>query len=305
MILTRASFRFMLLFCVAGLSLTACRDDKKADAVAPVPVEAAAAAKPAEAVIVTATLPPDMMVADQPIDPLCFQPKMEDSAENALKNVDLTACRGDEIALAQGSTLTPDAKGLISYRYGYRGDGDVNTDTKIDSFAGYYYLGQQDGLLVVLSIMNGGGSGTFTNIATYARNGNKMSMAKSYAAGDRCNGGIAGAKMVGNVLTYSVNLTPADILAATGVQSQYQLQLLDDVESSAASCFGEGLFENDILAGIALNQTAANDPPMGSNKYQPCYNTLQRNYIKAGMHTLRDREFARFSGSFLSSCIRR
>ena len=300
MIITRKSLFSTMLLCTALLSLSACKEKAAEKAAEPAPV---AAAKPVEAVIVAVPLPPEMMVAGQPIDPLCFQAKMEDSAENALQNVSLTACRGDEIVLDQGATLIPDAKGFISYRYGYNGGGGA--DTRIDSFAGYYYLGQKDGLMVVLSIMNGGGSGTFTNIATYRRTGDTMSMVKSYAAGDRCNGGIAGAKIVNGVLTYGVNLTPMDILAETGMKSQYQFNLSEDVESSASSCFGVGAYEDGVLAGIVLSSTAALAPPTGSNKYQPCYNAMQRDYIKQGMQTLIGRDFTRFSHAFQGRCIRR
>lgn len=297
--ITRKSLFSTLLLCAALVSLSACKEEAVKKVEEPAPV---VAAKPAEAVIVTAPLPPEMMVAGQPIDPLCFQAKMEDSPENALQNVNLTACRGPEIILDQGATLIPDAKGFISYRYGY--DGGDGADTRIDSFAGYYYLGQQDGLMVVLSIMNGGGSGTFTNIATYRRTGDTMSMVRSYAAGDRCNGGIAGAKITNGVVAYGVNLTPMDILSETGIKSGHKFKLSEDVESSAASCFGVGEYENGVLAGIVLSSTAALAAPTGSNKSQPCYNALHRDYIDQGSQTLTGRGFTRFSHAFQTRCIR-
>lgn len=279
----------ILIALFAAASLTACEPEKAEKAAEPVVANE----------IAVAPLPPEMMYQGQPIDPMCFQLPAE---QTAAADMPLADCRGDDMVAAPDAALQPDAEGAVGYQFGYT-EGEV--DPVMSGVVKYYYLGLIGGNPAVLTVFNGGGSGTFTNLATFARSGDSVRLVKNYASGDRCNGGVAGAAVKDGVLSYRLNATPYDLIAL-GSEGEAPVAAYDDLEASASSCFATVLYQDQTPVGVTLDAKAAVDQPEWTNKYphQACFNALQREYIESGRQNLSMGDIARFTADFRARCLK-
>ncbi len=279
----------ILIALFAAASLTACE---------PETTDKAADIAPASE-IAAAPLPPEMMYQGQPIDPMCFQLPMEQAAA---VDMNLADCRGDDMIVAPDATLQPDAEGAVGYQFGYD---DGSADPVMAGVVKYYYLGLIEGNPAVLTVFNGGGSGTFTNLATFARSGDSVRLMKNYAGGDRCNGGVTGAEVKDGVLSYRLNATPYDLIAL-GSEGEAPVAAYEDLEASASSCFATVLYQDQKPMSVALDAEAAADQPDWTNKYphQACFNALQREYIESGRQNLSMGDVARFAADFKARCLK-
>lgn len=246
---------------------------------------------PAAAYAAPPALPPELMNNGQPIDPLCFE------SVSADEWLDINECaKGDIVKVPGQLGLWADDK--IGYTYRYKEDSSDAT-----SYSYYQYVGQYNGSPVILSFSSGGGTGQFSSLMSIERNASKIRVLQGYAAGDRCNGGVVDAKIgTFGTLQYGQNMTPIDFLQLA--EENTDLQPYEDLEASAASCFGIARFENEKFTGVSLSAIPRAEQQAGiTYKYQDCFNKLFITYLANGKKELSVSELKEFTGEFNKVCL--
>lgn len=239
-----------------------------------------------------ADLPPELQNNGAPLEPLCFE---EVSADEWL---DVNACVKNQIVKLPARAEDSWAADKIGYQYKYKEDKSDAT-----SYSYYKHIGQWNSLPVVLSYSSGGGSGQFTSLMSIERNVGKMRVLQGFAAGDRCNGGIYDAKISLGTLYYGQNITPIDFLQLAE-DNPNDLQPYDDLEASAASCFGVAKFEDEKFVGVTLTSDAADQKDWTAQyKYQSCFNRLYRELLAKGKKELSVSELKEFTAQFNEECV--
>jgi hypothetical protein len=238
------------------------------------------------------SLPVDLMENGQPIDPLCFE------SVSADEWVDVNVCGQDKITKIQAPQMDAWAQGKIGYSYRYKED-----SSDAVSYSYYQYVGQLNGSPAIVSYSSGGGTGQFTSLIAIERRAGKIRVLQGFGAGDRCNGGISDAKIDGGVLHYGQNMTPIDFLQMAE-DNIHDLQPYDDLEASAASCFGVARFENGKFTGVSLLDIPQD--PQGLDvtyKHQDCFSRLFREWLSKGKKDLSAEELKEFTGEFNRVCL--
>ncbi len=237
------------------------------------------------------SLPSELMLDGQPVEALCFE---DVSADEWL---DLRACVPAEITKLPAEA-NEWAVGKNGYQYRYRED-----KSDAVSYSYYDYIGMWNGSPVVVSYASGGGTGQFTSLLSIERNADKIRVLQGFGAGDRCNGGIVDAKISFGTLHYGQNMTPIDFLQLAD-DNPSGLQPYDDLEASAASCFGVARFEDDKFVGVSLLPLSTEQ--LSANvmyKYQGCFNTLYKALLEKGKKELSASELKEFTGEFNQVCL--
>ncbi|MDX2073855.1 MAG: hypothetical protein SFX19_05760 [Alphaproteobacteria bacterium] len=239
--------------------------------------------------VYAAELPPEMIYDGKPIDALCFE------AVSADEWVDISTCAKRTIIPLpdKAEAWTADK---IGYYYRYKEDASDAV-----SYSYYQYVGQWNGAAVVVSYGSGGGTGQFTSLVSIERNARNIRVLQGFGAGDRCNGGIVDAKLSFGTLSYGQNMTPIDFLQIAG-DNPHDLQPYDDLEASAASCFGVARFEDEKFVGVTLADAPQPADPATSYKYQECFNRLFRAAREKGKKELSVSELKEFTGEFNAVC---
>lgn len=145
----------------------------------------------------------------------------------------------------------------------------------------YRYLGTRDGLVYIQSEGNWGGSGNFSAVNAFERQGDAVSLKKEIAGGDHCNGGIVSASLVKGDVDVTTNVTPRALLALDIVASKYPNPNIIDygnLEDSAVSCLGEARFRNGTLTSIRIDPDAVLPARQSDKTYMGC---ISRELIKA------------------------
>lgn len=293
------------MLILALFMLSACEpdtEDAAQNAAAPVAEDTAPVVEVAAPVVAPVPLPPEMRFNGQPIDPLCVElPLGEDPL--LVGPVVLDQCRKDNVIVPAQASLQPDAQGWIGYHYGYSSDDVADAEPSMAAFSKYRYIGAYNGQQIILSAQGGGGSGVFTALSAFERVGNALIRVQDYALGDRCNNGVADARIENGALVYEVNLTPPDILGLAGLEKKmipYQ-----DLENSAASCFATAQYKDGQFHAVRLNPDAFQDRLgwTGNYKYQACFNSLGRSMIESRMVFLTQRYLQRLSQAFIDACL--
>lgn len=236
-------------------------------------------------------IPQELMMDGQPIDPRCFE------AVSADEWVDITRCSDAKIVKLPASA-DPFWTDKTGYNYRYQEDKSDAT-----SYSYYQYIGMWNGAPVVVSYSSGGGTGQFTSLVSIERNGSKIRVLQGFGAGDRCNGGIVDVKIAGGTLHYGQNMTPIDFLQIAE-DNPRDLQPYDDLEASAASCFGIARFEDEKFVGVSLQPLpAAQGGVATSYKYQDCFNKLYLAQLAKGKKELTVVELKEFTGEFNQVCL--
>lgn len=237
-------------------------------------------------------LPAELQYNGAPIDPLCFE---NVSADEWL---DISHCAKGEIEKLPPKPEDAWAADKIGYSYRYTVD-----KSDAVSYSYYQYVGQWNGSPVVVSYGSGGGTGQFTSMVSIERNASKIRVLQGFAAGDRCNGGVVDAKVSLGTLYYGQNMTPIDFLQLAD-DNPHDLQPYDDLEASAASCFGVARFEDEKFVGVTLGQLPQAQKGDATYKYQDCFNTLYRGLLEKGKKELSVVELKEFTGQFNEVCLK-
>jgi hypothetical protein len=180
--------------------------------------------------------------------------------------------------------------------------GMIGRDDEADS--GYFYyrvLGRLKGLDLIFTEYSGGGSGHFAVIQGVAHEGAVLKVAKGFAGGDRCNGGLSAPKIVGGKLTYGQNVTSFDLIQAGGQAEG--LAAYKDLEAGATNCVAILDYSGGALTGVTLTAPDKQDREGWTENYpkQSCFNRLYRtHYAKA--RTLTPSGLAAFSREFRKTC---
>jgi hypothetical protein len=241
-----------------------------------------------------ADLPKELLVDGKPLDPLCFE---NVSADEWL---DVHKCQPIDI-IKEPALSTDWAKGKIGYNYHSKDDESVS-----GSYSYYEYLGQWNGAPVIMTYSSGGGSGQFTSLLSFEREGDKIRVLQGFALGDRCNGGVVNAKIEKGRLSYGQWITPYDFLQLAD-DNPNDMQPYDDLESSAASCYGIARYIDGDAVGITLESQgneAGTDQKDWTEKFphQACFNQLYRSYLTKGKKELTLQELKGFTGEFNRLC---
>jgi hypothetical protein len=239
--------------------------------------------------------PQSLVYAGKPIDSLCFS--------NPEKTIDLRRCGAEhEKYIVKNARTDLNKKGYIGYEW---------TDSSMPSgpqgYSYYKYFSAGNNQFWIYAINNGGGSGNFTSLYLVKRLNASALNVQAIAAGDRCNGGIQDVAVRNHELTFSVNLTPYDLVALAHSQTN-NLKAYDDLAACAVCCTARAFYSTDIstrlgfsYAGLDKINSASEMPEQG--RYQACFNKLLFSYIKKNKIMLNSKEVDAFVDQFKHVCI--
>lgn len=207
----------------------------------------------------------------------------------------------------------------------------------------YRVVGRLPGDVVLLETgESGGGTGRFTALAFMkgwpGADGaqlldpdHRLTSAGGIGGGDRCNGGLSGARLTGpTTLVLNENITPYDLfLARAGraitreaddsgyteteqkvrnppSQRLVSLQAYEDLDAAASSCLGWTTTEFDLAKGTSriLSITVESIGGDQGLKYQACFDTLLRGALPTLPKTLTTREVDGLARRFESTCLK-
>lgn len=229
------------------------------------------------------------------VPPLCLDKML--MGETQLPQVPLASCEAD-----------PEKKILKTWRdkdwtktdYAIAGEEDLPPMTAM-----YRVLGNTgDG--VALEIYSAtGGSGRFTAVVVVQIAGDQLRLIHSFGGGDRCNGGVADARVKNSMVTYGLYLTPGDF-ARTAFDDDRGIVPYEDVEASAASCFAIARYRNATLMEVELLPDAVKNSDSADwttpLALQKCFNKRMSARTQGGKTILTPDEFRAFVTGFLKSC---
>lgn len=171
-----------------------------------------------------------------PVDPACF--------------LDTTAQMGDSISL---NVCTGKNKAQPEYKEDHFYGVEI-TDAGGGSppYIYYRYLGEIDGNHVIHTISSGGGSSQISSVRLVELDGKLLRTVKRIAGGDRCNGGIVSASVVGSSVRYTKNITAYDLAdLSKGTEAGFRRN--SDLQSDARTCLGTATLEDDEVQSITLS----------------------------------------------------
>lgn len=247
--------------------------------------------------------PSALLYQDQPIDPLCFyQPESNQST------VYLDKCG---LKIMPNQKISNHNAKLI--KEGYVGADYVSEDAKGNTTysAGYSYykvIGKVGDNYVISTINSGGGSGEFAAVLLVKRTGDRLVL-NGLAGGDRCNGGIASAKIEKSKLIYTVNMTPYDFLALAK-QNPHNLTAYQDLAACAACCVATATFVRDLaiegsqakLISVRLNEDYSGFAQANASNAQACFDELVDEYIDTEKRNLTPEQLKQFVTEFNQRC---
>ena len=240
-------------------------------------------------------LPPELMTEYGVIAPICFNEFTDMSGARATLNLKTNPC----IRYKQPYNEYALKNGLIGY--------DLKTDepSMKPPAIFYRYIGklsannQSD--YVFLISWSGGGTGSFTQLMTMTLKHHVLSVKRTIATGDRCNGGVKEASIRDNHLFFNVNMTPHTLytLNNNAIKQDDQAWLPD----CAICCVGTLNYQDDKLIGAALDgqlPEAAED----DRKLQ-CFNHIINSYAEKGTASLTPSQLSRVQGDIHTRCLKK
>lgn len=240
-------------------------------------------------------VPDSLMYSGMPVDSLCFA--------NPDTKINLKRCGAawEKYRIIDSHTDL-NKKGYIGYDWA-----DTTNAPGAQGFSYYRYFKAGNNQFWIYSINNGGGSGNFTNLYLVKRlDANTLSV-KNIAGGDRCNGGIQDVSEKNAVVTFSVNLTPYDLVALSHVKLN-TINAYDDLAACAACCAGKAFYTVDKQLAPKFDYvnldsvTQVSDLP-DQGKYQTCFNNLFVTYVNKQKNHLTQTGMDEFATQFKASCL--
>lgn len=249
----------------------------------------------------SAILPADLLYHGKAIDPLCFTNPSETADTIHLKDCGITA----EGASISGHDKTLEKKGFYGYEFKYQ------QNDPIHAYSYYKVITQTNKKTLIYTLSSGGGSGSFTALSLLSRQGDTMHM-QTIAGGDRCNNGINHVTFKGNILRYSINITPFDFIALSA-QNPHKIKAYDDLLACASCCAATVIIKRSIQDGLTNEQIEkidfrdynlnARDYP-NTMPYQACFDKLIKQYISEGQGILTLKGLNAFVKNFNLSCTK-
>ena len=241
---------------------------------------------------------PALMYLNKPIDSLCFF-----SQDVAAHDIDLSTCGANKNKL----TIKPMHSDLSKEGYlGYDFE-DKQASPGSQGYSYYKYYPAGNNTYWVYSINNSGGTGQFTGIDWVVQKDKKRLTLSSIAGGDRCNGGIQDVSVQSNRLTYSVNLTPSDLIALADTHTT--VKPYDDLAACAVCCTAKSFYTvsakaKPTLDYVELNKVADVSEMSEQGKLAACFNTFYVSYAKTHSTKLTQEQLKAFANQFKQACMK-
>lgn len=183
-------------------------------------------------------------------------------------------------------------------------DGWISLDYKEGGYTSYKVSGELGNKQLVETLVNGGGSGRFSNVLLVSVDNDSLTIDKRYGGGDRCNGGVESSYVENGKVIINYHVTPYDMLSFA--KGDYKpLAPYKDLENSAGSCFAIARYQDDkILQSVILSAKPQLDSSWTARyRYQACFNDV---YVKQQQmsSTLSPKELEDFAGVFYRTCVK-
>lgn len=252
-------------------------------------------------------LPDELMYLGKPIDPICLL-----QVEGMKGRVDLSQCgldlkKGYRIS---GSSQRLLAKGFIGYNY----NSQLNDEVKMGGYSYYKAFGKVGRSVIVQTLNNSGGTGSFSSLNLIKREGNFIRISV-LNEGDRCNGSLVDVKREGQGrqqrLVYGVQLTAYDFLILAH-DNPHHLKAYDELSSCAVCCAGTAVFQRPIgaefdqekLLYIKMPDDSKNiGQPSAPPTYQACFDKLISSFAQKNKGKLDVLQLSRFTHQFNTQCV--
>ncbi|MDI1352931.1 MAG: hypothetical protein PSV35_09250 [bacterium] len=244
-----------------------------------------------------ASLPPDLLFNNKPIDSLCFANNENDTNLINLNNCGLS--KEKYKLIGQDKNLIN--KGYIGYNWQnpeFSSGGEGSTY--------YTFFAAKNKYFWIYNINNGGGSGTFTAINLIKKIDNHTLSNKVITSGDRCNGGIQNVTEKNGLLTFSMNLTPYDVIILAK-QHNPDLKAYDDLAACASCCVAKAFYtvntdNNPQLKYVDLNRGMNQEDMPDQGAHQNCFNKLFNSYLRDQQIHLQQTQVNELAKKFKQKC---
>jgi hypothetical protein len=191
-------------------------------------------------------------------------------------------------------------KDMVGYSFRYNSSSDPNDGGWIY----YRNLGLLNGNPVLLVDYSGGGSGHFSSIREIKLDGHVLQNIKYLASGDRCQGAISDARIVGGSLNVESSITPTTLLkmAVPLPQPNPSWELDDSPQGNQGNCFAAARTQDGKLISISISRKyLINTGP--SSEVQLCFNNLFGASLDRGKSVLKSQELTQLLKRFFTECV--
>ncbi len=177
------------------------------------------------------------------------------------------------------------------------------------AFAGPISGGAETYILSV--IFNQGETADVDNIVLLQKNGNWLSLIRSWNEGSACSGGISNQRMNNDNFLYSRELSPPDLLGLA-LGAGLTITPNEDLEATNESCFASANYvysltlDREDLVSVRLYDEPVQDEKGRTEKfrYQSCFNRIFNDYIARGKTALTPKEVDEFALRFKDECVK-
>lgn len=255
---------------------------------------------PAYAANMKNQLPLELLYEDEPIPPLCFDYFAGDRERKEV--VDLRTCGNYTVPHTEATWR---ADGSYGYEFLYRDKGFGNP------YVYYRYIGRVKELPVVLIHTHAESDEHRDALVRVRRDGHYLYAAEYITQGDRCNGGLAFARMEQDretqEMVYGKFVTPLDIVSFSE-DIRLSSAMVTGLESAPVSCFGIATYDqNEELTGVYFDKQSienAKDKWRWTEKFplQSCFNAYYQEYTKGQPADLNKTYLNRFVEGFYERC---
>lgn len=148
--------------------------------------------------------PKEMMFEGKPIDPVCIHVAEQE------KTVTLQSQCAEPLGIRINDDGSPVRRGELEIRT----DNSLGYPYQFELGSGefrYNFIGKTNEGLLIKTGSSGGGSGYFTELAFYKREGDVLTKVRKIAAGDKCAGHIEQANVENGNLFYAYSVTPLEL----------------------------------------------------------------------------------------------
>lgn len=230
------------------------------------------------------------------VPPLCFDKLLPMEGEGP-ESVDIAECEKIE---GINKLDTHADNGVLTTSYG-------DTEEGTNGFVSYKVIGTVPEGYVIKVTLNGGGTGMFSSVQVVNLDGDKLVWVKSVGGvGDRCNGGVADARILpDNKIEVASHITPGDF-AAIAYNNDGVLIPYKDLEASAASCVARLVTVDDNPVRIELDKDISNENEewIARYRYQSCFNRHFKEQVQR-KDRLTLEEFKNFMDGFMADCVKK
>lgn len=242
------------------------------------------------------------------VDPLCFVTRESEDPHT----YPVEGCDDDAIDRDTAAQPDPLGPGFVSTGYvSIVPNPETNSEERFAGLIGYSYLGEIDGNKAVLVIENSGGSGLFSTLMLLAHDAaaNRLKPVKTYASGDRCNGGVTGGKIVDGKVVYERAVTALDMMSLTGEPGRATLQseAARQLPSCAICCYGDAQFEEERFTGISFDPRLATAIQRKTYEQQggaeQCFDNLIKQNVVPGKTYMDAEAFTAFVREVENTCL--